>query len=285
MPQRSATIGKRAHAVNVRGEYRGEMRQKLTIGLLAMSAALTIAASATGAPERSTGALELNAVISSFYRFDPSFCPAGVQPPARCVRFTGEGTIRGLGAVTTTYTKILPEDDPSCIVIQNNTAVIAVAGKGTLEVSRPGKICTPQAPFTSGPYAFTVTGGTGVYAGASGALTFRSSVGTVDGACQCGSSQDSWAGTITVPGLEFDVAPPTMMGAVSKTVKAPRKAKSMRVRYTVKATDAVDGAVPTACKPRSGSAFKIGRTKVVCSATDSSGNTARAQFTITVRRS
>ena len=84
--------------------------------------------------------------------------------PARCVRFTGEGTIPGLGVVTTTYTKILPGDDEACIVIQNNTAVIAVAGKGTFVVSRPDKICTPPAPFTGGPYTFTVTGGTGVYA-------------------------------------------------------------------------------------------------------------------------
>ena len=84
------------------------MRQKLTIWLFAMSAALTIAASATGAPERSRGTLELNAAVSSFYRFDPSFCQAGVQPPASCVRFTGDGTIRGLGAVTTTYIKVLP---------------------------------------------------------------------------------------------------------------------------------------------------------------------------------
>ncbi len=36
---------------------------------------------------------------------------------------------------------------------------------------------------------------------------------------------------------------------------------------------------------QSGSAFKVGRTKVTCSATDSSGNIARTQFTITVKRS
>jgi hypothetical protein len=261
------------------------MKQRLTIGLLGMSAALTIAASAPGAPARSTGALELGATISSFYRFDPSFCPAGVKSPASCVRFTGEGTIRGLGVVTTTYTKILPGVDPACVVIQNNSAVITVAGKGTLEISRPGTICTGPAPLTTGPYTFTVTGGTGSYTGASGTLTFRTAVGSLDGACQCGSSQDSWAGEITVPGLDFDLTAPAIIGAVSKSVKAPKKAKSMRVRYAVKATDAVDGAVAAGCKPKSGSAFKVGRTKVVCSATDSSGNTAKAQFTITVKRS
>ena len=260
------------------------MKRTYATGLLALALALAAVATATGSPERSTGALRLDTMVSSFYRFGPSFCPAGVQAPAECVRFTGEATIRGLGAVTTTYTKVLPGTDESCVVIQNNNAVIAVAGKGTLEASRPGKICTPPAPLTVGPYTFTVTGGTGVYAGASGTLTFRSSVGTVDGACQCGSSQDSWAGEIVVPGLEFDLTAPTITGAVSKTVKAPKKAKSMRVRYTVKASDAADGAVPASCKPRSGISFKVGRTKVSCSATDSSGNTANRQFTITVRR-
>ena len=261
------------------------LKRKYAIRLLTLAVALAAVANAAGAPARSTGALELNNVISSYYKFDRAYCPAGVSAPADCVRFTGEGTIRGLGVVTTTYTKILPGVDPACVVVQNNSAVITVAGKGTLEVSRPGTICTGPAPLTTGPYTFTVTGGTGAYTGASGTLTFRTSVGSLDGACQCGSSQDSWAGTITVPGMEFDLAAPTIAGAVSKTVKAPKKAKSMRVRYTAKATDAVDGAVATKCTPRSGSTFKVGRTKVTCSATDSSGNMAKAQFTITVKRS
>ena len=261
------------------------MKRKYAIRLLTLAVALAAVTNAAGAPERPAGALELNAFISSYYKFDRAYCPAGVSAPADCVRFTGEGTMRGLGAVTTTYTKILPGVDPACVVVQHNSAVITVAGKGTLDVSRAGTICTPPAPLTIGPYTYTVTGGTGIYAGATGTLTFRQSAGALDGACQCGSAQDTWAGTVVVPGREFDLTPPAISGAVAKIVKAPKKAKSMRVRYTAKATDAVDGAVATTCTPRSGSAFKVGRTKVICSATDSSGNTAKAQFTITVKRS
>ncbi len=260
------------------------MRQSFALLVIAITVGL-IASTASGSAGRASGTLELNTLISSYYKFDRAYCPAGVSAPADCVRFTGEGTIRGLGAVTTTYTKILPGVDPACVVVQNTTAVITVAGKGTLEVSRPGTICTAPAPLTTGPYTFTVTGGTGAYTGASGTLTFRTSVGSLDGACQCGSSQDTWAGTIVVPDREFDLTAPTIAGAVSKSVKAPKKAKSMRVRYTVKGTDAVDGTVATQCTPRSGSAFKVGRTRVTCSAADSSGNTAKAQFTITVKRS
>jgi len=42
--------------------------------------------------------------------------------------------------------------------------------------------------------------------------------------------------------------------------------------------------VPVTCKPRSGSRFKVGHTRVSCSATDDSGNKATARFTIRVNR-
>jgi hypothetical protein len=83
--------------------------------------------------------------------------------------------------------------------------------------------------------------------------------------------------------MEFDLTAPTITGATAKTVKVPRKAKGARVRYTVSATDAVDGKVAVSCSPRSGSVFKRGRTIVKCEATDSSANTSRAQFVVTVR--
>ncbi len=94
----------------------------------------------------------------------------------------------------------------------------------------------------------------------------------------------TWRGALTVPGLEFDLTPPTIKGAVSKTVWAPKRAKRVRVTYTVKAQDNVDDSVAATCEPRSRSLFKIGRTQVTCSATDSSGNAAKAKFTITVKR-
>jgi hypothetical protein len=50
------------------------------------------------------------------------------------------------------------------------------------------------------------------------------------------------------------------------------------------ARDAVDDPVPVACTPRSGTRFKISRTQVRCTATDTSGNIATARFVITVKR-
>jgi hypothetical protein len=65
---------------------------------------------------------------------------------------------------------------------------------------------------------------------------------------------------------------------------APEGVRSVRVAYTVAARDAVDGPRPATCTPRSGSLFKVGQTKVTCTATDRSGNTAKKTFTITVKR-
>lgn len=127
---------------------------------------------------------------------------------------------------------------------------------------------------------FTVTGGTGIYAGASGAGTVTRSLGTTD----TGSAGiETWTGTLTVPGVEFDLTRPTLAGATNKTVRAKKGARSARVAFRVTAQDDRDGTLPVACTPGSGSRFKIGRTRVKCSSTDSSANTANASFTVTVR--
>jgi hypothetical protein len=58
----------------------------------------------------------------------------------------------------------------------------------------------------------------------------------------------------------------------------------VRVIYKVTASDAVDGSVPVSCQPRSGSRFKIGRTFVKCSATDTSANAETESFSVKVKR-
>ena len=97
------------------------------------------------------------------------------------------------------------------------------------------------------------------------------------------SGTDTWTGTLNVPGLEFDLTPPMLNGAVNKTVRARRGSKRARVTYRVTASDAVDGSVPVSCQPRSGSRFKIGRTFVTCSATDTSANATEGRFRVTVK--
>lgn len=55
------------------------------------------------------------------------------------------------------------------------------------------------------------------------------------------------------------------------------------VPYGVYAIDAVDGAVPVACAPPSGSRFPIGDTTVNCVASDSAGNMAGGNFSVHVK--
>ena len=127
------------------------------------------------------------------------------------------------------------------------------------------------------PQSFTITGGTGTYDGASGS-------GMLEHDVMYGQGNETWTGTLAVPGLEFDVTPPMLTGARSKTVRVSKRAKSARVTYKVTARDAVDGQVRVACQPHSGARFPIGRTFVRCEATDSSGNTGGARFVVRVKR-
>jgi HYR domain len=257
------------------------MNARPTVGIAAFALVLTLVADVAGTPRRLAGALQLDATISSVHRSDPGYCPAGTPAIATCVRYVGVATIPGLGRVTSTYTKIAPGDGGDCDIVMPNTVVIDVAGKGSFELARVGRVCNrltvPYPPI--GPLEFTVARGSGTYAGASGSLTFRSIVFSPPSV----TSRDSWTGTLAVPGLDFDVTPPTLAGAVSRTVVAPKGARRIRVRYVVRAKDAADSAPRVVCTPPSGAFFRLGRTTVTCSATDSSGNSGRARFGITVR--
>jgi hypothetical protein len=157
------------------------------------------------------------------------------------------------------------------------TGRLIVAGKGEFRFAlAQGAQCVDEEPVRNEPQTFTITGGAGSYVSASGS-------GTIERSLSGGVGTERWTGTLTVNGLEFDVTPPTLTGAKSKTVHARKGAKRARVTYKVTANDDHDGAVPVSCEPRSGSRFPIGRSVVRCSATDSSANTGNASFRVTVR--
>jgi len=56
------------------------------------------------------------------------------------------------------------------------------------------------------------------------------------------------------------------------------------VTYAVQATDDIDGEVASTCSPSSGSRFPVGKFNVVCTATDSAGNSALSSFIVIVRQ-
>lgn len=145
------------------------MRRMAIAGILV--AALAAGAEATGAPERASGSMAVNSTLRSAREATP--CPPGTSERSTCFRYTAETTIRGLGRLTTAYTKLITLGDPDCEVLFLNPAVLEVVGKGAVEFSTVRKTCWRfQLPTTIGPFEFTVTGGSGRYAGASGSLTF-----------------------------------------------------------------------------------------------------------------
>lgn len=92
------------------------------------------------------------------------------------------------------------------------------------------------------------------------------------------------SGVLDGAGSALDTVAPKLYVARNDAVTARKGKGRARVRFTVYAADAVDGDLAVTCTPPSGSFFKVGRTKVTCSATDSSGNTAEKHFVVTVRK-
>jgi len=252
------------------------------VGALATTTA-AFARPTSGTHHLATGILNLRGTLR--VTSTPVPCPPD-QPADNttdCRTRTGAGLVPGLGIVSEAYVWSYRMGPPTCPsdflgTPLKTTARLVVAGKGEIHLAlRDGERCIDQEPMRNEPQDFTITGGTGSYEDASGSGRVERSLGGGVGA-------ETWSATLEVAGLEFDVTPPTLNGATSKTVRAPRGAKRVRVTYAVSARDDVDGAVPVSCFPRSGSRFDSGRTDVVCSATDASANTQTARFTITVKR-
>jgi hypothetical protein len=252
----------------------------MTRALLLCAAVLVSLAVAGGrADADSVGTLEVNA--SLFKRFGPLDCPAGTPATTVCFRdvpFRDE-LVPGLGTVSfAPYTFYWDNIGSPCGHVHAQIPIL-VAGKGGIDLAIAVTGCWSGDNFP--PVPVTVTGGSGRYAGASGSGMFEYHVASITGP-RSGSRRVTWTGTLNVAGLAFDTTPPQIAGARSKVVKT-RSARGKRVSYSVSATDATDGPVPAACRPRSGSVFR-GRTTVTCTAVDSSGNTATARFVITVKR-
>lgn len=247
-------------------------------------ALLTVVSCATVAGAAPAGTLNLKgdlAVVST-----PGACPAGLPASTFCTPRTGSGLVRGLGSVSVSYTWALDTMPSGCgageASVLGYPVALEVKGKGTLSLSvaELGR-CVPQLPSRNESQSFTIIGGSGIYARASGGGTVER---VLDPTASGAAGRETWAGTVTVPELEFDVVAPVVTGTISKSVRVPRTAKRSRVRYGVVARDAVDGTVPVSCQPRSGAWFPLGRTIVRCSATDSSGNRTTSSFRVTVRR-
>ena len=116
---------------------------------------------------------------------------------------------------------------------------------------------------------------------ASGAAFQKGTTSVVCSVSDASGNSASCSFTVTVN----DTEAPGITCPPSLTRVAPAScpiATSLTVTYaSPAATDNCPG-VTTACLPPSGSAFPVGTTTVLCSATDTSGNTSNCAFTVTV---
>jgi len=124
-----------------------------------------------------------------------------------------------------------------------------------------------------------------VFAGNSFSHTFKED-GTFEYFCMVHPWEFNGDGVIIVGdtggGTILDNIPPKILQPKDIVVDASGSNGSF-VTYEVLAIDNEDGIVKPSCNPSSGSLFSIGDTKVVCSAFDSSGNTApQKSFLVTV---
>jgi hypothetical protein len=249
---------------------------------LALLTAGTAATAVSGAPGAS-GSLSMSATLTLNSRIGGCETPPGIDA---CAARTIQGRFPGLGVVNGAYEFHVNQGAPTCSGTTGKAASYAirlpVAGKGEIVVALDEGPCVDEHSIRTQAQAFTVIGGTGSYAGASGSGTLERALGEETDTGRYG--QERWKGTLNVPDLEFDTAAPTFSGATAKTVKAKKGAKNTRVVFTVSARDDNDASVQFACTPRSGTRFPIGKTRVTCDATDSSANSATASFTVTVKR-
>jgi hypothetical protein len=261
---------------------------------LQLAVVVLIAASAVPlASGSATGTFPLH--IAILWSGDHAECVGSYPPTVQCHSHTGPAVaVPGLGFVSESYLYPIdampgPVCPPDFVKILSYPAHLVVKGRGEifLDVSAAdGCVEGFSTEEISPTQGFSVTGGSGVFAGASGGGVVKRTLTQFTSGTSRSSGVDTWEGTLVVPSWDADVMPPTITGAANKVVRAPRKARTMRVRYQITAKDNVDAAVPVVCVPPSGSRFKVGaRTRVRCSATDTSANTANASFVVTVRRS
>jgi len=251
----------------------------LALACMAAVAGAATAAVAGPAARAEVGSLALGAALA--FTGASTTCPPEAVGANECYRVDGSGLVPGLGRVSESFVISYVNNATDCPSTSSYRSFgfpvrLTVAGKGAIDLAvAASTACMTVDEVFRLSRPFTVTSGTGPYATATGnGMLSRLLLG--------GAGTDTWSGTLVVPGLEFNLTAPTIRGAASKTVRAPRGAKQARVAFAVTAEDDRDGRVPVSCTPKSGTRFKIGRTRVNCLATDGDGNAQRANFTVRV---
>jgi len=241
---------------------------------------LLVAAAALGAAApASADTLPFDRVLPG--TFETAQCETGSLELARCFLVEISGRVPGLGRAVVRE-RVFQSGDLDLDLCEPQVRFgTIVSARGTVDYLATGIDCPASRELNGGYRAviaqWTATGGTGIFAGVTGA-------GQESVRPEGDRVFIHLHGTLDVPGARFDLTPPvlrTVPGTQTMRARAPAIVRYARPT----AVDAVDGAVPVTCTPRSGTRFALGRTIVRCEAADSSGNVATARFIVLVRRS
>lgn len=185
------------------------------------------------------------------------------------------------GGSTITDTATIAADNPDSNGADNTATATTSVTAAACTLTCPANITVSNDPNQCGAVvnypAATMSGscGTVTYSIPSGSF-FPKGTTTVSVSSSTGGGSCSF--TVTVN----DTQAPSITCPANINQAAPACATSSIVNYTTPtATDNCPG-VTTSCAPVSGSSFNVGTTPVVCTATDSSGNTAMCNFSVTV---
>ena len=85
----------------------------------------------------------------------------------------------------------------------------------------------------------------------------------------------------TTEDVDLDFVPPTVLVPDDITLQTEDQ-NGASATFNPQAIDNIDELITPTCSPASGSVFAIGTTEVVCTATDSSGNTASNSFNVII---
>jgi hypothetical protein len=144
-----------------------------TLVLVLSFASATAAAPAASEPQVAAGKLDFQLTLRQSGPFQLP-CPTDA---IACVPWTGSGLVRGLGKVALTYNWFLGVGPPACLAdfAKRLTTIgrLGVAAKGTIFFTfAEEERCVPfehgRAAWLYEPQEFTITGGTGRFAAATG---------------------------------------------------------------------------------------------------------------------
>ena len=210
-------------------------------------------------------------------------CPTGTPPSVTCRMHEGAGVIPGLGTVSEQYIFFNEGGTPECpgtyrVRILRPASPWAREGRSKSIRPRAPIACRARAKGHAQLHLHDYRRVGNLCRSLRNWLVAQVVDSRLRQATETSGTALSWCwGLLLTPLLLF---------FMEQSQKDPRSASWREAgtrRFRVSALDETDGAITVSCRPATGSRFKVGRTIVTCSATDRSGNSGRARFTVTVR--